>query len=133
MFGLGTWEIALILVAALIFIGPGKLPELARSLGKGMREMRRAMAGLEREISDATSIPEDDEKKRSPKEGGDAGGDDGAPGAKADDGTRVDETGDGAPGDESDDGRVATTPPHGRRPAEEAPSEQDTDEKTGPA
>jgi sec-independent protein translocase protein TatC len=56
MFGLGTWELALILVAALIFIGPNKLPDLARNLGKGMREMRRAMAGFEREVQEASRL-----------------------------------------------------------------------------
>ena len=47
MFGLGPLEMVIILAAALVFIGPGKLPEVARSLGKGMREMRRAVAGFE--------------------------------------------------------------------------------------
>nr|WP_320114012.1 twin-arginine translocase TatA/TatE family subunit [uncultured Desulfuromonas sp.] len=42
MFGIGMPELLVILVIALIFIGPGKLPEVARSLGRGMREFRRA-------------------------------------------------------------------------------------------
>lgn len=42
MFGLSFWEIAIILVVALIILGPKKLPELARSLGKGIREFRKA-------------------------------------------------------------------------------------------
>lgn len=42
MFGIGMPELMVILVIALIFIGPGKLPEVARSLGRGMREFRRA-------------------------------------------------------------------------------------------
>ena len=50
MFGLGTWEIILIVVVALVFIGPGKLPDVAKTIGKGLREFRRAMAGLEAEI-----------------------------------------------------------------------------------
>ena len=57
MFGLGTWEMAIILAAALIFIGPSKLPELARTLGKGMREVKRAMAGFETEARKAVEIP----------------------------------------------------------------------------
>lgn len=57
MFGLGTWEMVIILVAALIFIGPGKLPDLARTLGKGMRELKRAMAGFENEARQAVSVP----------------------------------------------------------------------------
>ena len=58
MFGLGTWEILMILIVALVFIGPSKLPSLARSMGKGMRDMRRAMAGFEDEVRQASTIPE---------------------------------------------------------------------------
>lgn len=42
MFGLGVGEILLILALALIFIGPEKLPDLARSLAKGYAEFRRS-------------------------------------------------------------------------------------------
>jgi TatA/E family protein of Tat protein translocase len=42
MFGLGIGEILIILAFALIFIGPKKLPEMAKSLGKGLREFQRA-------------------------------------------------------------------------------------------
>lgn len=41
MFNMGVGEIAVILIAALILLGPQKLPELARGLGKFMREFRR--------------------------------------------------------------------------------------------
>ena len=56
MFGHGTWEILLILIAALVFIGPSKLPSLARTMGKGMRDVRRAMAGFEDEVRQASTI-----------------------------------------------------------------------------
>lgn len=42
MFGLGFGEIALILIVALIFVGPKKIPALAKSLSKGLGELRRA-------------------------------------------------------------------------------------------
>lgn len=42
MFGLGTSELLLILFIALVFIGPKKLPELARGLGRGIREFQKA-------------------------------------------------------------------------------------------
>lgn len=42
MFGLSFWEIAAILAVVLIVFGPSKLPELARNLGKGLREFRKA-------------------------------------------------------------------------------------------
>jgi sec-independent protein translocase protein TatB len=41
VFNIGPGELALILVAALIVLGPKRLPELARTLGKFMREFRR--------------------------------------------------------------------------------------------
>ncbi|MFC6617950.1 twin-arginine translocase TatA/TatE family subunit [Deinococcus radiophilus] len=43
---LGPGEILLILVAALILFGPAKLPELGKSLGKGIREFRRGTQAL---------------------------------------------------------------------------------------
>ncbi len=46
MFGLGAGELLIILVFALVFIGPKKLPELAKSLGKGLREFQRAKDDL---------------------------------------------------------------------------------------
>ena len=42
MFGLGMGEIIIILVLALILLGPQKLPEAAKQLGKGLREFRKA-------------------------------------------------------------------------------------------
>jgi sec-independent protein translocase protein TatB len=42
MFGIGMPELLVILGLALIVLGPKKLPELARALGKGMAELRRA-------------------------------------------------------------------------------------------
>ena len=41
MFNIGTGEIALIAVVALLLLGPTRLPELARGIGKFMREFRR--------------------------------------------------------------------------------------------
>ena len=41
MFGIGSTELVVILIVALIVIGPSKLPEIMRTLGKGLAEFRR--------------------------------------------------------------------------------------------
>lgn len=58
MFGLGFWEIAIILAVALIVLGPSKLPELARGLGKGLREFRKATEDFKSTIEDEMHRPE---------------------------------------------------------------------------
>jgi TatA/E family protein of Tat protein translocase len=50
MFGIGMPELLLILAVALIVLGPKKLPELARALGKGLAEFRRATDELKEEF-----------------------------------------------------------------------------------
>lgn len=50
MFGIGMPELLLILAVALIVIGPKKLPDLARSLGKAMGEFKKATTELKESI-----------------------------------------------------------------------------------
>lgn len=52
MFGLGFGEIVLVLIIALIFIGPKKLPELAKGLGQGIREFQKAAKGFTDSMQD---------------------------------------------------------------------------------
>jgi len=47
MFGLGLSEILVILVLVLLVVGPARLPEIARGIGKGVRELRRATRDLD--------------------------------------------------------------------------------------
>ncbi len=50
MFGIGTTELIVILVVALIVLGPKKLPGIARSVGKALGEFRRAAADVKQTI-----------------------------------------------------------------------------------
>lgn len=61
---MGGGEIALIMVAILLLFGGKKLPELARGLGKGIREFKDASEGVKREIHrNINSIDIDNELK----------------------------------------------------------------------
>ncbi len=51
-FDIGTGEIALILVIALMVFGPGKLPEIARGLGKAVHEFRKYSSALTRDFKE---------------------------------------------------------------------------------
>ena len=42
---IGPWEIAILLVIVLLVFGPKRLPEMGRSLGKGMREFKDSVTG----------------------------------------------------------------------------------------
>lgn len=51
MFGIGSTEFILILVVALIVMGPDKLPQIARGLGKAISEFKRMSTDLQRTIN----------------------------------------------------------------------------------
>jgi sec-independent protein translocase protein TatB len=50
MFGIGLPEMILILALALIVVGPDKLPDLARSLAKGIMELKKTAEGLKQQL-----------------------------------------------------------------------------------
>ncbi|HQG30484.1 MAG TPA: twin-arginine translocase TatA/TatE family subunit [Deltaproteobacteria bacterium] len=50
MFGIGGQELFFIILLALLLLGPGKLPEIMKTLGKAMGEFQRASNDLKREI-----------------------------------------------------------------------------------
>lgn len=60
MFGIGFSELILILIIGLIVIGPQKLPELARSLAKGLAEFKKAASDLKDTLD--PSAPDTDDR-----------------------------------------------------------------------
>lgn len=66
MFGLGVQELLIILLIALFFFGGKKLPEMAKGLGKGLREFKRASDGLDDDEDESREAPK---KKVESKQG----------------------------------------------------------------
>ena len=61
MFGLGGSEIIIILFIILLLFGAKKLPELAKGLGKGINEFKKASSDIKEEVEKA--VAEEKEKK----------------------------------------------------------------------
>jgi len=50
MFGFGHWEILIILILVMIIFGAGKLPEIGGGLGKSIRNFKKGVADVEKDI-----------------------------------------------------------------------------------
>lgn len=59
MFDLGLQELIVIFVVALLVFGPRRLPELARTMGKGLGQLRKAMFELKHEVEKEMEDAED--------------------------------------------------------------------------
>ena len=65
MFGIGTSELLIILLIALLVLGPKEIPKIARTLGRGMRELQRAKDELRQTLT--TEVEEKEEAVRPSK------------------------------------------------------------------
>lgn len=73
MFGIGTSEILIILLIALLVLGPKEIPKIAKTLGRGIRELERAKNELKQSIEfeeeqDETSAKSSGDGEKSPEE-----------------------------------------------------------------
>jgi TatA/E family protein of Tat protein translocase len=53
-FGISIWELMILLIVLLLIFGAKRLPEMGRSLGKGMREFKDSVTGVEEAVSGTT-------------------------------------------------------------------------------
>jgi len=61
MFGIGGSELLVIFIIALVVVGPDKLPEIARAIGKVFGELQKATDDLKREMDHAATTKEKSE------------------------------------------------------------------------
>lgn len=64
MFGIGGTELLVILVVALVVLGPKSVPQIARTLGKAMGEFRRVSTEFQRTLNFEAAQEEEEERKK---------------------------------------------------------------------
>jgi sec-independent protein translocase protein TatA len=64
MFGLGTTELLLILVIALVIFGGSKIPELGSALGKGIKNFKKGLSSVEEDERKEVKGPDDQSGKK---------------------------------------------------------------------
>ena len=69
MFGLGTAELLIILFIALVVLGPKELPKVARTLGRGIRELQRAKDDIKKNIEFEDDTDEETKSQAPGKDG----------------------------------------------------------------
>jgi TatA/E family protein of Tat protein translocase len=67
-FGISIWELLILLVVLLLIFGAKRLPEMGRSLGKGMREFKDSVTGVEEAVSTTTPTPTQAELPSAPSD-----------------------------------------------------------------
>ncbi len=63
MFGVGTSELLVIFLVALLVIGPSKLPDIAKALGKALAEFRRVSSDVQRQLDLEVQLAEMEKNK----------------------------------------------------------------------
>jgi sec-independent protein translocase protein TatA len=58
---IGPWELAILLLVVLLVFGPKRLPEMGRSLGKGLREFKSSISGRDERQELAPALEDDEE------------------------------------------------------------------------
>ena len=65
-FGIGPTELIILLIVVLLLFGAKRVPEIGRSVGKGMREFKEAVTGRDDERPPRLPAPEDEERAAEP-------------------------------------------------------------------
>jgi Tat protein translocase TatB subunit len=66
--GIGIWEVVLVIVVILIVLGPQRLPEMARKLGKAVRSLKKASNDLTTTLSRELEVTDNNPPKKSIKQ-----------------------------------------------------------------